>query len=76
MHVSLNKSRKEKQQKILELEARATDVQMLKFGQMIDLEKLERMGINRNADEIREKIQKEDNRRIKELQQWEVSSKL
>ncbi|RKO93288.1 hypothetical protein BDK51DRAFT_14775, partial [Blyttiomyces helicus] len=71
MHVSLIKSKKEKQFKLLELEARAHDVQMLKFGQIIDLEKLERMGINKNADEMREKLQKEDIRRMRELQECE-----
>ncbi|KAI8801416.1 hypothetical protein BJ742DRAFT_32185 [Cladochytrium replicatum] len=40
---------------------------MLKFGQTIDLEKLERMGVNKNADELREKLQKEDNKRLAEL---------
>ncbi|KAI9333809.1 hypothetical protein BDR26DRAFT_805717, partial [Obelidium mucronatum] len=68
MHVSLIKSRKEKQLKLMELEGRATDVQLLKFGQTIDLEKLERMGINRSADELREKLTREDNKRLKELE--------
>ncbi|KAJ3173567.1 Cilia- and flagella-associated protein 44 [Geranomyces variabilis] len=68
MHVSLVKSRKEKQAKLQELEARAVDVQMLKFGQIIDLEKLERMGVNKNADELREKLAKEDVKRLKEVE--------
>ncbi|KAJ3162408.1 Cilia- and flagella-associated protein 44 [Geranomyces michiganensis] len=68
MHVSLIKSRKEKQAKLQELEARAVDVQMLKFGQIIDLEKLERMGVNKNADELREKLAKEDVKRLKEVE--------
>ncbi|KAJ3069689.1 Cilia- and flagella-associated protein 44 [Podochytrium sp. JEL0797] len=68
MHVSLIKSRKEKTVKLTDLESRAVDVQMLKFGQTIDLEKLERMGINRNADELRDKLTKEDNKRVKELE--------
>ncbi|KAI9208942.1 uncharacterized protein BJ171DRAFT_171848 [Polychytrium aggregatum] len=72
MHVSLHKSRKEKLFKLQELEARAHDVQMLKFGQTIDLEKLERMGVNRSADELREKLQKEDNIRSKELGDWDL----
>ncbi|KAJ3210900.1 Cilia- and flagella-associated protein 44 [Dinochytrium kinnereticum] len=72
MHVSLIKSRKEKQQKLSELEMRATDVQMLKFGKIIDLEKLERMGVNKNADELREKLQKEDNKRSKEVEVFEA----
>jgi prefoldin subunit 5 len=71
MHVSLIKNRKEKNEKLSELDARATDVQMLKFGQIIDLEKLERMGINRGADELREKLQKEDMKRQRDLEQWD-----
>ncbi|KAJ3023852.1 Cilia- and flagella-associated protein 44 [Thoreauomyces humboldtii] len=72
MHVSLVKSRKEKQAKLQELEARAVDVQMLKFGQTIDLEKLERMGVNKNADELREKLAKEDSKRLKEVESLQV----
>ncbi|KAI9094906.1 hypothetical protein DFS34DRAFT_227574 [Phlyctochytrium arcticum] len=68
MHVGLIKSRKEKLQKLQELEARATDVQMLKFGQIIDLEKVERMGVNKSADELREKLAKEDAKRLKEVE--------
>ncbi|KAI8915149.1 hypothetical protein DFJ77DRAFT_430281 [Powellomyces hirtus] len=72
MHVSLVKSRKEKHAKLQELEARAVDVQMLKFGQIIDLEKLERMGVNKNADELREKLAKEDSKRLKEVEELQV----
>ena len=39
-----------------ELGARARDVQMLKFGQLIDLERLEATGVNKPAEELREKI--------------------
>ncbi|KAJ3035172.1 Cilia- and flagella-associated protein 44, partial [Rhizophlyctis rosea] len=71
MHVNLIKSRKEKQFKLQEHQTRATDVQMLKFGQIIDLEKLERMGVNRTADELRDKLAKEDVKRMKELEAWD-----
>lgn len=71
MHVSLINSRKEKQSHLQEYEMRALEVQMLKFGKVIDLEKLERMGVNKNADELREKIQKEDQRREKEIEEIE-----
>lgn len=47
---------------------------MLKFGHIIDLEKLERMGVNRNADELREKLAKEDAKRLKEVEALEVSA--
>ncbi|KAJ3128012.1 Cilia- and flagella-associated protein 44 [Nowakowskiella sp. JEL0407] len=70
MHVNLIKSKKDKQIKLQELEAKAEDVQRLKFGQIVDLEKLERMGVNKNADELREKLQKEDEKRARELEMW------
>jgi hypothetical protein len=57
---------------LAELEKRAYNVQMLKFGQIIDLEKLERMGINKAADELRDKLQKEDVKRSKELEKYDV----
>jgi transcription elongation GreA/GreB family factor len=50
-----------------ELQDRARDVQMLKFGMLIDLEKLERLGVNKLADELSEKAQKDEYRRIKEV---------
>nr|KAJ3422153.1 Cilia- and flagella-associated protein 44 [Polyrhizophydium stewartii] len=70
-HVSFIKSKKEKQQKLQELSDRARDVQMLKFGQTIDLEKLERLGVNKTADELREKLQREDNKRLKEATEFD-----
>lgn len=69
MHVSLVKSRKEKQRKLEDLDRRAYEVQMLKFGKVIDLDKLERMGVNKNAEELREKLLKDDLRRTQELNQ-------
>jgi hypothetical protein len=73
MHINLVKSKKEKQSKLLELEARAYDVQMLKFGRVIDLEKLERMGVNKTSDELRERIGQEDAVRMKELDKLDAS---
>ena len=73
MHINMVKSKKEKQSKLLELEARAYDVQMLKFGRVIDLEKLERMGVNKTSDELRERIGQEDAVRMKELDKLDAS---
>ena len=47
---------------------------MLKFGQLIDLEKLERLGINKAADELREKIQREENKRLADLEEWNIKT--
>ena len=70
-HVTLNKSKKDKELKIQELTSRALDVQMLKFGRTIDLEKLEKLGVNRNAEELKEKITREEAKRSAELAQWD-----
>jgi hypothetical protein len=70
-HVGFIKSKKEKQANVVELTAKNREVQMLKFGQIVDLEKLERLGVNKAADELKEKIQKEDHKRLKEVAEYE-----
>eukprot|EP00741_Cyanophora_paradoxa_P024459 tig00022075_g23616.t1 len=70
-HVQLTKSKKAKEAKISELEARAYDVQMLKFGQVIDLEQLERMSVNRTAEELKEKLKRQEMKNAAELELWE-----
>lgn len=45
---------------------------MLKFGKVIDLEKLEKMGVNKIADDLKEKLQKDELKRMKELAEAEV----
>jgi hypothetical protein len=45
---------------------------MLKFGKLVDLEKLEKMGVNRAADEFREKIQRLDKKHAEEMNQWDL----
>lgn len=71
MHVNLVKNRKEKQLKLGELENRLYEVQMLKFGRVVDLERLEKLGLNKAADEMRDKLNKEDQQRNKQLQTWD-----
>ncbi|KAL7754355.1 hypothetical protein RI367_000336 [Sorochytrium milnesiophthora] len=69
MHVDLLRSKKEKHKALLNLEERSREVQMLKFGKLIDLESLEKVGVNKTADELRDRLQHEDTRRAKELAQ-------
>jgi hypothetical protein len=45
---------------------------MLKFGRLVDLEKLEKIGINRNAEEFKEKMAKEEAKRLTEIIKLEV----
>lgn len=66
-HVTFHTSKKEKLVKLEEHEQKARDVQMLKFGRLIDLEKLERLGVNKAADDLRSKAAKDDSKRLKEV---------
>ena len=66
-HTQLVKSKREKQGKLLALEARAYDVQMLKFGRVVDLDRLERLGSNRSGDELRDRLARDDAARQAEL---------
>merc|ERR1711988_1762679 len=55
-HVVLSRERAGKEDKLRELDARARDVQMLKFGQVINLEAIESDGVNKGAEELRDRI--------------------
>ena len=57
-HVSLVKEQSYKAERLNELEARCRDVQMLKFGQVVDLERIESVGVNKGAEELRTRIRK------------------
>lgn len=70
-YVVLNKDKSFKLEKISELSARQYDVQMLKFGQMINLEALENMSVNKTAEELKEKVRQLEKRQEKELAIWD-----
>ncbi|GBG93046.1 hypothetical protein CBR_g58401 [Chara braunii] len=67
---SLLKDRKAKQARIGELEARAHDVQMLKFGQVIDLELLDRVNCQKGSDELKDELTKQSAQHAKEIAHW------
>merc|ERR1712166_34995 len=48
-----------KSAEVAELSAKCTDVQVLKFGKEIDLEQIEKASINKEADELRDKLEKQ-----------------
>lgn len=73
-HVTLLREQSVKSDKLRELDARARDVQMLKFGQVIDLERIERVGVNKSAEELRERILSVESAQQTTLSIW--SSKL
>ncbi|KAJ1483700.1 hypothetical protein T484DRAFT_1949413 [Baffinella frigidus] len=71
-HVQLTKSKKVKESRLRELEARARDVQMLKFGQEVDLEVLEKMSVNKIAEELKVQLKALEMSNAKELKAWQA----
>lgn len=49
---------------VRELEQRALDVQMLKFGQVIDLELLDRVGATQGTEELKEELREQVGSRV------------
>ncbi len=47
-------------------------MQMLKFGQVINLEVLETKSVNKPAEELKDKLAKDDAVRAGEMEEWEV----
>lgn len=70
-HQQLLRDKKAKEARIAELDARAYNVQMLKFGQEIDLELLDRIGTTRGAEELQEQLKQQEAAFAKELRQWD-----
>ena len=55
-HKTLQRAQSGKAEKLDELEARAVDVQMLKFGQLINLEAIESVSVNKGAEELKDRV--------------------
>ena len=70
-HVNLSREKGVKETRIAELQSRAYDVQMLKFGQLIDLDVLDRMGANKNAEDMKANLRHQEEAHAFELRQWE-----
>lgn len=51
-----------------ELDVKCVEVQMLKFGQVINLEALEQMSVNKTAEELKERLQLEERLSAKQLE--------
>lgn len=49
---------------------------MLKFGRLVDLEKLETISVNRVAEELKVKLKDENTKNSKEIREWDVSGLL
>ncbi|MEM8709793.1 MAG: amidohydrolase family protein [Planctomycetota bacterium] len=70
-HVNLSREKSVKETRIAELQSRAYDVQMLKFGQLIDLDVLDRMGANKNAEDMKANLVRQEEAHAAELRQWD-----
>lgn len=55
-----------------ELQTKAVDVQMLKFGKKIDLDHILSMSVNKTADELKKQLFAADEIRMEELARWQV----
>ena len=73
-HVQLIKDRKLFQAKISEMEDSCNKMMMQKFGRVVDLEKLEQVTVNRNIEELKEKLRQNEVKCSSEMMKWQVSS--
>ena len=46
---------------------------MLKFGRLVDLEKLETVTVNRTVEELKEKLRQQESNSAAEIAKWNVS---
>eukprot|EP00958_Prasinococcus_capsulatus_P003259 scaffold302_cov397-Prasinococcus_capsulatus_cf.AAC.7 len=70
-HANLLREQKVKEGRIKALETRAYDVQMLKFGQIVDLDLLDRMSVCNDCEEVKESLKKQEANHAKELRSWQ-----
>jgi len=70
-HVQMIRDKKTMDAKIKELEDKVEQIQMLKFGRLVDLEKLETVSVNRVAEELKEKLREQEAKNVKEILSWD-----
>lgn len=70
-HKQLQHDRQKKEARIAEMEQKAHEVQMLKFGQTIDLEKVHRMGKSKNVEDLEQQLQRLQKEQVEEQKQWD-----
>jgi len=66
-HQTMIREQTAREARAREHEARLNDVQMLKFGQMVDIEALDAVGVNRSAEEVRRRISATEAKQAEEL---------
>lgn len=58
--------------KIEEMDEQCNQMMIDKFGRIVDLEKLETVTVNRNVEELKEKLRLNEIKSSAELHKWEV----
>ena len=49
-------------------------MQMLKFGRLVDFERLENVSVNRIAEELKERLRQQEAQNTNQLLKWDVSN--
>uniref|UniRef100_H2ZFC3 DUF4201 domain-containing protein n=1 Tax=Ciona savignyi TaxID=51511 RepID=H2ZFC3_CIOSA len=66
-HVHLIKNRRVMEERIEQLEEKCEHMMMLKFGRIVDLEKLDSVTINKNVEELKEQVRRQEVKNATEL---------
>ena len=69
-HKQMLRDNKLKEGRINELQSKARDIQLLKFGQLIDLDLLDKMGVNKTTEDLKENLLRQEKQFIHDLAQW------
>ncbi|XP_068733143.1 cilia- and flagella-associated protein 44-like isoform X1 [Montipora capricornis] len=70
-HVQLIRDKKVQEARISELEEKVRNMLMLKFGRLVDLEKLETVTVNRTLEELKEKLRQQESKSAAEIAKWD-----
>lgn len=69
----LLRERRELEAKVKEWEEKVHQTMMLKFGRVVDLDRLEGVATNRTTEELRAKLHQQESRQSRELMALQVS---
>ena len=69
-HKQMLRDNKVKEGRINELQSKARDIQLLKFGQLIDLDLLDKMGVNKTTEDLKANLLRQEKQFIQDLAQW------
>ena len=71
-HIQLIKDRKIFASRISEMQETCDTMMMQKFGRIVDLEKIETVTVNRNVEELKEKLRINETLCSKDILSWDV----